>query len=82
MTFRAADIVRHIPSGAELVLACDEHLGTVTACGYPMIRVPAADVEIVTAADRDRRLAMLRTIAGTCDERGRLAREQIGETER
>lgn len=81
--FRAGDVVFHGPSKEQWVLACDEDDGSVYPAGWPQSRVPAADCELVEAADDDARIAMLRQVAecGEVSSRGATARAQLCATD-
>lgn len=81
MTFRAADHVRHRPTGEDWTLACDERDGMVMPAGYPPCAADAADCELVRAATDEERVAMLRGAAMIRGTRGALAREQLGVVE-
>lgn len=59
MMFRAADVVKHAPSGETWVLACDQDREYVIAAGWPETMAKAADCTLVTAASDVERLAML-----------------------
>ena len=83
-SFRAADIVHHVPSGEDWVLAIDEENGRVQPCGWPNTMADSKDCTLTTAATDDHRLAMLEEWAAEGkghererDSRTRTARRQI-----
>lgn len=76
-SYRAGDTVFVPALSEEWLLACDEHEGMVTCCGWPEARVKASEVELRHAADDAARLQMLSTVAKTEGARGSLARRQV-----
>lgn len=78
--FRAGDRVRHRPSGETWILAVDEREdGSVYPCGWPESRADAADCELVEAASDEKRLEMLRHVAGGHDDEGTMSiRRSVG----
>jgi len=58
---RAADVVKHGPTGEEWVLACDEERGEVMPCGWPMSIAKANDCTLVESATEYERESMLKT---------------------
>ncbi len=82
ISFRAADVVRHMPSGETWVLAVDSEGGRVMPCGWPESMASTADCELVKPASEAARLAMLHTWAmkfraGESDGRARAAVRQL-----
>lgn len=58
---RAADVVRHRPSGEKWVLAyADMERGEVSACGWPRSIAKASDCDLVEAATDEQYEQMLR----------------------
>ena len=58
--FRAGDTVRHKPTGAEWVLAVDQHGDHVSWSGWPEGMARAADCELVKrASDKERHAKLL-----------------------
>lgn len=60
--YRTGDVIRHIPSGEEWVVAdvTSTHIG---CCGWPHTMAPFADVELVEAATDKGHLRLLRELA-------------------
>jgi len=87
-TFRAGDVVHHVPSGEDWQLACDEVDGRVQPMGWPETRAKASDCRLCTAASDERRLSVLRLVAGSAkaerigDSRQRLAAYQLALEEK
>lgn len=84
-SFRAADTVKHGPSGEEWDLGCDEDNGEVFPNGWPPTIARASDCTLVEAASDKDRLAMLREWAARtsaevrCDARRLTAIRQLIE---
>ena len=83
-SFRAADIVHHVPSEEDWVLAIDEENGRVQPCGWPNTTADAKDCTLTTAATDEHRLVMLQKWAAMGkgyenerDSRTRTARRQV-----
>jgi len=76
---RAADIVRHDPSGEDWVLAVDEENGRVQPCRWPPTIADAKDCTLSTPATDEQRLVMLAdwTDEHERDLRTHTARRQI-----
>lgn len=49
-TFRAGDIVHHVPTREDWFLIVDEEDGIVVPAGWPDTRAKAEDCELVTAS--------------------------------
>ena len=87
-TFRAGDVVHHVPSGEDWQLACDEVDGRVQPMGWPECMARASDCRMVEAASDERRLSVLRLVAGSVkaerigDSRQRLAAYQLALEEK
>ena len=87
-TFRAGDVVHHVPSGEDWILACDEAYGRVHPMGWPESCARASDCRLCTAASDKHRLDVLRTVAesrrafGDGDYRPRLAAHQLASEEK
>jgi hypothetical protein len=87
-TFRAGDVVHHVPSGEDWQLACDEADGRVQPMGWPECAALASDCRMVEAATNERRLSTLRFVAGSVkaerigDSRQRLAAYQLSLEEK
>lgn len=65
--YRAGDVVQHIESGEEWLLACDEWDGRVSACGWPESWNRVEEVALITPATDEARLERLREGAkGRC----------------
>jgi hypothetical protein len=76
--FRAADVVKHAPSGEEWVLMCDEENGSVFPAGWPSSIGKASDCTLVEAASDNARLDMLRRVAAVrYGNRSRVATYQL-----
>jgi len=76
--YRAGDVVRHIELGEEWLLACDEWADRVCACGWPPSWNQATEVELVTPATDEERLATLRaTAAMGCSVRSAQAQASL-----
>ena len=83
-SFRAADSVRHEPSGEEWLLATDEENGRVQPWGWPESMAEAKDCQLIEPATDQERLDMLKTWAAEGkgyeherDSRTRAARRQL-----
>ena len=86
-TFRAGDVVHHVPSGEDWALACDEVDGRVQPMGWPECMARASDCRMVKAASDEQRLFVLRLLAGVenaraGDSRHRLAAYQLSLEEK
>lgn len=60
---RAGDTVKHLPSGEQWTLACDEDRGRVMPCGWPESEAQASDYVLLRAATDDERMEMLHRFA-------------------
>lgn len=60
--YRTGDVIRHIPSGEEWLVAdvTNTHIG---CCGWPHTMAPFADVELVKPATDEAHLKLLREMA-------------------
>ena len=65
-TFRAGDVVKHLPTGEEWILASVSPTGMdVSPAGWPESLAPASDCELVEAAtDEQHRTFLLQVLAG------------------
>jgi len=87
-TFRAGDVVHHVPSGEDWILACDEVDGHVHPMGWPESRAKASDCRLCTAASDKHRQDTLRAVAearrafGDGDYRPRIAAYQLASEEK
>lgn len=61
-TFRTADIIRHLPTGEEWIVATVDktHIGCV---GWPYTLAPFKDVELIEAATDEAHFKLLRQLA-------------------
>ncbi len=86
--FRAGDRVKHAPSGETWILACDEIDGRVLPAGWPETLAQAEHCTLVEAASDEKRLEMLRDVAGGYSSgngvsyRRSVARTQLSEVPR
>jgi hypothetical protein len=71
MAFRAADVVKHGPTGEEWVLACDQEREDVRPAGWPETLARASDCTLVEAASDVARLDMLGRVAAMRPDGGR-----------
>lgn len=84
-TFRAGDVVDHIPSGERWILATDEVDGSVYPMGWPECRAAASDCRMVRSATDSQRYSALRDVASSVramrdgDARVRIAAYQLRE---
>jgi hypothetical protein len=84
-TFRAGDVVDHIPSGERWILATDEVDGSVYPMGWPESRAAASDCRMVRAATDEQRYSALTDVASSFramrdgDARVRIAAKQMQE---
>jgi hypothetical protein len=83
VSFRAGDTIRHLPSGEEWLLACDEEDGRVVCCGWPETQANAKDCILVEAATDKERISTLSRVAESCSGqmRGRRAMRQLNEVQ-
>lgn len=77
MTFRAGDIVRHLPTGKVWVLIVDEHNGMVTPGGWPVSWGAAIHCELIKAASDDERIEQLKETAKSKHPDRRIAASQL-----
>lgn len=84
MTFRAADLIHHAPSGEVWVLAVDEESGRVMPAGWPESIAEAKDCTLIKAATDAERISMLWEIAKIPDSdmRASWARRQLEAAQR
>lgn len=77
--FRAGDVIKHVPTDEEWLLACDEEGGRVVCCGWPETMAEATDCTLVEAATDEERTEMLKVVASSCADqiRGRRAKRQL-----
>ena len=84
-TFRAGDVVAHIPSGERWILATDEADGSVYPMGWPESRAAARDCRLVRSATDAQRYSALGEVASSFramrdgDARVRIAAHQLRE---
>ena len=84
-TFRAGDVVAHVPSGERWILATDEVDGSVYPMGWPESRAAASDCRLVRSATDAQRYSALREVASSFmammygDARVRIAAYQLIE---
>lgn len=78
--FRAADVVQHVPTGEQWVLACDQQDRHVTWCGWPEGTALAEDCRLIKRASDKERHDMLVTWSSKSgnDLRIRWAKEDLG----
>ena len=67
--FRAADVVKHKPTGEEWILANDQTGTDVSPCGWPECWAEAEHCELVKTATDLERLTMLQNWAQITDSR-------------
>lgn len=75
MSIDAGDVVKHLPSGEEWVVACLSYDGkSLYACGWPETKADVSDCLLMEKATDEFRLKALKSAAIGGDERGRAAR--------
>jgi len=80
--FRAGDIVLHLPTNEERLLAVDEFEGRVAWCGYPEGMAEASDCSLVKPATPEERTRMLKTWASSTLRGDLRHREAIRQLEK
>lgn len=65
-TFKAGDRIKHVPSGEEWIVACDEENGDVICCGWPETIAKWSDCVLEEAATPEGRRKLLEDVARSC----------------
>lgn len=72
-TFRAGDVVKHLPTGETWTLATDDDYGKVYPCGWPCCMANVSDCQLIRAAtdaERDDTLLRVSRIEGPDPRKG------------